>query len=143
MSIGEILREYRKEHGLSQRQFAEQCGDITNGYISMLEQGRNPTTGKPIIPSIDKLAALARGMNMTLHELVAMADDMPVFVGDAEKWDAEIEKTDHDLDPDKWIALAPGFYDMPEKMQRSFRVALTSLWQSYHDLNQQRKDDEQ
>lgn len=85
MTIGEIVKQYREEHGLSQRQFAEQCGDITNGYISMLEQGKNPSTGKPIVPSIDKVASLARAMGMTIHQLFDMADDSPVSTGESEK----------------------------------------------------------
>ena len=85
MTIGEIVKQYRDEHGLSQRQFAERCGDITNGYISMIEQGKNPSTGKPIVPSIDKVASLARAMGLTLHQLVDMADDSPVSTGASEK----------------------------------------------------------
>lgn len=81
MTIGEIVKQYRDEHGLSQRQFADRCGDITNGYISMIEQGKNPSTGKPIVPSIDKVASLARAMGMTIHQLFDMADDSPVSTG--------------------------------------------------------------
>lgn len=84
MTLGEIIKLYRKEHGLSQRQFAERCGDVTNGYISMVEVGRNPATGKPIIPSIDKLYSFARGMGISLHQLVEKADDMPVYIGEGE-----------------------------------------------------------
>lgn len=78
MKLGEIIINYRKEHGLSQREFAEQCKDITNGYISMIENDTNPTTGKPISPKLDKLKCIADGMGMTLNDLLAMADDMPV-----------------------------------------------------------------
>lgn len=78
MLLGEIISNYRREHKLSQRQFAELCGDITNGYISMLENNRNPSTDKPIIPSIDKLKCIAHGMNMSLQSLLDLADDMPV-----------------------------------------------------------------
>ena len=84
MTIGEIVKLYREEHGLSQRQFAERCGDITNGYISMLEQGKNPSTGKPLVPSIEKVASLARAMGMSLHQLVDKADDSPVSTGQVE-----------------------------------------------------------
>lgn len=78
MKLGEIIINYRKEHGLSQRQFAEQCKDITNGYISMIENDTNPTTGKSISPKLDKLKCIAEGMGMTLNELLNIADDMPV-----------------------------------------------------------------
>lgn len=80
MTLGEIIMKYRAEHHLSQRQFAAQCKNVTNGYISMVEQGRNPASGKPVVPSIEKLTAFAHGMGMSLHQLLEMADDMPVSI---------------------------------------------------------------
>ena len=80
MTLGEIIMKYRDEHGLSQRQFAAQCKNVTNGYISMVEQGKNPATGKPVVPSVEKLTAFAHGMGMTLHQLLDIADDMPVSI---------------------------------------------------------------
>lgn len=80
MRLGEIIATYRKEHGMSQRQFASLCDGISNGYISMIENDRNPCTGKPIIPSLDKLGSIAEVMGLTLTELLSMADDMPVDV---------------------------------------------------------------
>lgn len=78
MLLGEIIANYRKAHNLSQRKFAEMCNGISNGYISMIENNCNPKTGKPIIPSLDKLKSLADAMNMSLETLLNEADDMPV-----------------------------------------------------------------
>ena len=83
MTLGEIIRVYRKEHGLSQRQFAALCGDVSNGYISMIERGKNPVNGKPIILSVEKVAMFARAMGMSINQLVEMADDMPIDIGDS------------------------------------------------------------
>ena len=80
MKLGQIISEYRREHDLSQRQFAEKCGSVTNGYISMLENERNPATGKPIIPSLDKLKAIASAMQMPLQKLLDDADDLDVSI---------------------------------------------------------------
>lgn len=80
MKLGDLIREYRDSHGLSQRQFANQC-DLSNGYISILEKGMNPSTGKPVIPTIPQLKKLADGMAMTLSELFEQVDDMPVDLG--------------------------------------------------------------
>lgn len=80
MKLGQIIQEYRREHDLSQRQFAEKCGSVTNGYISMLENERNPATGKPIIPSLDKLKAIASAMQMPLQKLLDDADDLDVSI---------------------------------------------------------------
>lgn len=62
------MENYREEHGLSQRQFAQLCG-LSNGFISMLEKNLNPKTGQPIVPSLANMQKLAVGMNLTMHEL--------------------------------------------------------------------------
>lgn len=79
MKLGDLIREYRDSHDLSQRQFANQC-DLSNGYISILERGINPSTGKPVTPTIPQLKKLADGMGMTLSELFEKADDMPIDI---------------------------------------------------------------
>ena len=78
MKVGELILEYRRRHKLSQRQFAKKCGDISNGYISMLENDLNPATNKGITPTVDKLKLIASGMEMSLDELFRLVDDMPV-----------------------------------------------------------------
>ena len=80
MLLGEIIANYRKEHDLSQRQFSALCKGVSNGYISMIENNCNPSTGKPIVPSLDKLRIIANAMNMTLQDLLTLADDMPVDI---------------------------------------------------------------
>ncbi len=79
MKLGDIIREYREAHDLSQRQFANLCG-LSNGYISMLEKGVNPGTGRPLTPTLPQLNKLAGGMKMSLSELFEVADDMPVDI---------------------------------------------------------------
>lgn len=77
MNLGELIRNYRTEHDLSQRQFAERC-DLSNGYISILEKGANPNTGKPVMPTIPQLKKLASGMRMSVMEMIELVDDMPI-----------------------------------------------------------------
>lgn len=80
MKLGDLIQEYRDAHELSQRQFASQC-DLSNGYISILEKGTNPSTGKPVTPTLPQLQKLANGMGMTLSELFEKVDDMPIDIG--------------------------------------------------------------
>ena len=77
MRLRELIRSYRESHRLSQRQFANQCG-LSNGYISILEKGINPNTGKPVTPTIPQLKKLADGMAMSLNEMLEKVDDMPI-----------------------------------------------------------------
>lgn len=77
MRLSDVIVSYRTENNISQRAFASKCG-LTNGYISMLENGKNPRTGKPITPTIDNLKRLADAMGITLHALMSQVDDMPI-----------------------------------------------------------------
>ena len=79
MKLGDLIREYRAQHDLSQRQFADKC-DLSNGYISILEKGTNPNTGKPVIPTIPQLKKLANGLGITVMEMLESVDDMPIDI---------------------------------------------------------------
>lgn len=85
MQIGELILKYRSQHNLSQRQFAKKCGDISNGYISMLENNLNPATNKSITPTIDKLRLIAHGMDMSLDDLFKVVDDTLVSLNQDSK----------------------------------------------------------
>lgn len=84
MKLGDIILNYRREHALSQRQFAAKCNGLTNGYISMIENGLNPNSNKPIVPSLPKLKLLANGMDITLDDLLSMMDDSSVDISSIE-----------------------------------------------------------
>lgn len=79
MKIGEIITNYCNEHGLSYRQFALQCG-VTNGYVSMLVNGANPKTGKPLKPTIETYGKLAAGMGISIDDLFQIMDDAPISI---------------------------------------------------------------
>lgn len=74
MKLGEYVKSYRTLNGLSQRDFAKLAG-LTSGYISMLENNKNPQTGKAPIPKIDTYVGIARATGHTLDELLAIVDD--------------------------------------------------------------------
>lgn len=73
MTLGEIIKKYREEHGMSMDAFSE-VSHISKAYISLLEKNRHPKTGKPIAPSIEIIKQAADGMGMDFNELFAMID---------------------------------------------------------------------
>lgn len=77
MKLGDLIRDYREQHDLSQRQFAVICG-LSNGYISMLERGENPKTHKPVTPTLPQLKKLADGMGTTIMDVLDTVEDMPI-----------------------------------------------------------------
>lgn len=74
MTLGDLIYQYRVDHHISQRAFAQKC-NVSNVYISMLEKNMNPSTGKPIIPSIVQVKAIAEAMGYTLDEIMRIVDD--------------------------------------------------------------------
>ena len=78
MTIGEIIKKYCSEHGMSYQQFA-QASKVSKGYISMLINGRNPRTGKPMKPTIETYNNIAGAMYMTVDQLFEIMDDAPVY----------------------------------------------------------------
>ena len=74
MKIGEIVKKYRVSSGLTMQEFADNIGK-TKGYISMLEKGRNPQTGRPITPTVDTLKKIASAMDVDFNLLLDQIDD--------------------------------------------------------------------
>lgn len=81
MTIGEIIVKYRNEHKLSQREFAKRCG-LSNGAISIIESGVNPRTHESLVPNLSTINQLAKGMNMSIQNLIESADDVPISLCD-------------------------------------------------------------
>ena len=96
MKLSELIINYRKRMNISQREFSRKC-DLSNTYISFLENENNPKTGKPIIPTLEQYKKLAGGMGITVQELFELLDrDAPVDIGPSNSVpvDTDIPKSD-------------------------------------------------
>lgn len=74
MHLGEIIKMYRAEHSMSQAAFASISG-ISKGYISMLENNKNPATGEPLAPTYTIFEKVARVTGYTTEDLMRAMDD--------------------------------------------------------------------
>ena len=84
-TIGEIIKKYRQEHGISMEEFGKRSG-LSKAYISLLERGKSTRSNKPIVPSIDTLSAIAKAIGEDLDTLVYMLDpDQEVRLGAPEE----------------------------------------------------------
>jgi transcriptional regulator with XRE-family HTH domain len=70
--LGGLLRRRREELGLSAREAARRIG-ISPSYLIALERGRNPSTGRPPVPSVPVLAAIARVLEIELTTLLDLS----------------------------------------------------------------------
>ncbi len=77
MNLGKIIKDYRDKHNLSQRDFAKRCG-LSYTYIAMLEKGTDYRSEKPISPTLDAINKVAKGLQITLDELLTSLGDESV-----------------------------------------------------------------
>lgn len=78
MTLSQFLKEYREEHHISMRRFAEMAG-ISHSLVSILERDLNGREDKQkMSPSIDTLNRIASVMGITFEELVRSCDDIDI-----------------------------------------------------------------
>lgn len=76
MDLSEAVKEYRKEHRYSLREFADLCG-LSHVQIYRIEQGVK-TDGKPFEPKIKTLKKLAAGMGISLDEILMYCQELTI-----------------------------------------------------------------
>ena len=74
MTLGEWIKNYRYTHSLSMQDMADMCG-FSKAYIGQLEKGVNPSTGKPISPTIQAFDKIARAVGLDLDAFLKELDD--------------------------------------------------------------------
>lgn len=71
-NLGDFLQQYRKEHNLSLREFAEKLG-ISHSYLNRLENGYDSRSGKPVTPTVEILQQIAHSLNMDLGKILEIS----------------------------------------------------------------------
>jgi len=74
MTIGDIIKEYRREHSVTMDEFAQKSG-LSKGYISMLEKNENPRTKLPIMPTTKTLQAVSEVLGVSVSLLMNMLNN--------------------------------------------------------------------
>lgn len=97
MKLGEWIKQYRSEHGLSMQAMADMCG-FSKAYIGMLEKGINPTTKKPLSPTLQTFNKIATGVGINIDAFISLLDkDQPITIPHREKAKKSISVTDAEL----------------------------------------------
>lgn len=83
MLLGDIIKQYREEHKMSLQNFADLV-HTSRSYIHMLEKNYNPSTGKPINPSVESLKSIAHAMNIDIEDLLKQLDpDQQIYLDES------------------------------------------------------------
>ena len=118
MKLGEWLKEYRMEHGLSMQNFADSCG-FSKAYVSMLEKGVNPTTNKPVSPTMQTFEKIAKATGQDVDTLLKILDDEQLITIKPFKLD------------EKKTELINGYDKLNDEGQNMLLGILASLQQSH------------
>ena len=68
MKLSELLKQYRYENKISQRELARRCG-LSNSLISLMEMGVNPQTGKEMSPDLETYRKIADCLGVSIQKL--------------------------------------------------------------------------
>ena len=98
MILGDIVKEYRTRTGMNMQEFADKAG-LSKAYISILERNYNPRSGKPPIPSLKTIKAVALAVSMDFNDVIAALD------GDQK---VSLAPTDNFVLPDNLIPIQMG-----------------------------------
>lgn len=114
MKLSEIIKTYREENRLSQREFARMC-ELSNSLISILEMGVNPQTGKVPDPDLRTLRRLAYGMGLKDHrELLDMIRGETINQGELSELEQSVVTAFRSADPGTRSAVCK-LLDVEEK----------------------------
>jgi len=127
MKLSKAVVDYRKRLQISQREFARRC-DLSNSYISFIENEYNPRTGKPIVPTLEQYQKIASGMQISVQQLFELLDeDSPVdlhftSIGDPADVTGGTMSPDYKRLLDTYNALPPSGKDYLQQQARIARV---------------------
>lgn len=119
MKLGDVVKNYRSKHKITMQEFADRAG-MSKGYISMIENNFNPSSGKPITPSLEGYRSIARAMSLSVDELLNLVDpDSDIRVNSTYYIDPETAELAQQAfeDPDTRILMSAKRDLSPESMK--------------------------
>lgn len=72
MTIGDVIKEFRKLNDLSLEEFGKIAG-LSKSYVSMLENNKDPR-GNPVNPSLETIDKIAGAIGVDVDALVGQID---------------------------------------------------------------------
>ena len=134
MTLGDIIKKYRKENNISMSEFACNCS-LSKGYISMLENNINPRNNKLISPTLPSISKVASGMRIELDTLLKM-------MGNEQTVDLTCEHNSiSNLDKPKTLDVVIEKCEEPSSKSQIQRISrYAKLYSLYNQLSSSNKD---
>lgn len=153
MELKDVLKNYRVEEKISQREFSRRCG-LSNSLISLLEMGVNPQTGKKISPDLATYKKLAIGMGISAQELFEKLDKTELIALSYSDLERALDLNDEERDKYNEIylrvitpktpearTLAKGIDKMPQSQREAIMNLLIGLYPGLFDEKGSEEDD--
>ena len=147
MKLSDIVRNYRLEKDISQREFAKRCG-LSNSYISFIENECNPKTGRPMVPTIEQYKKIADGMSISVQHLFELLDkDAPVILNNPESSYMNLQLFSDGKPPDVPVTteariLAKGIDKLPQEQRELALSVIRAMFTKYADYFDKENDDD-
>ena len=142
MKLSQIVTDYRRRMQISQREFARRC-DLSNSYISFIENEYNPRTGRPIVPTLEIYQKIAIGMGVTVHQLFEQLDeDAPVDLGINPVAKDDAPAAGDEFHTDEARILAKGIDKLPKEQREQALSVIRAMFVKYADYFEKETDDD-
>ncbi|MBR6442705.1 MAG: helix-turn-helix transcriptional regulator [Clostridia bacterium] len=135
MKLSELIIDHRTRMGISQREFSRRC-NLSNSYISFLENEKNPRTGKPLVPTLEQYKKIADGMGISVQRLFELLDDdAPVeLVSDSSS--VYVPQTEESR------TLAIGLDQLPKEQREQALSVVRAMFVKYADYFEKENADD-
>ena len=142
MKLSQIVIDYRNRMQISQREFARRC-DLSNSYISFIENEFNPRTGRPIVPTLEIYQKIASGMDMSVHQLFGILDeDAPVDLGISSPVKDDDPPSGDEFHTEEARILAKGIDKLPKEQREQALSVIRAMFIKYADYFEKETDDD-
>ena len=131
MTIGDVIKEFRKLNDLSLEEFGKMAG-LSRSYVSMLENNKDPR-GNPVNPSLETIDKIASAIGVDVDALVGQIDQDVVV--NRKKALADFDGSEEDFET-KWKFIK---YCYEHASQEERNKVLTILkvrerWSEYKEM---------
>jgi transcriptional regulator with XRE-family HTH domain len=132
MTIGDVIKEFRKLNNLSLEEFGKLAG-VSKSYVSMLENNKDPR-GNPVNPSLETIDKIASAIGVDVDALVGQIDQ-DVVVNRKRAPLSDFDSSD-EKDATKWKFIR---YCFEHASQEEKNKVLTILkvrerWREYKEM---------
>lgn len=131
MTIGDVIKEFRKLNNLSLDEFGKLAG-VSKSYVSMLENNKDPR-GNPVNPSLETIDKIASAIGVDVDALVGQIDQ-DVVVNRKKILLSDFDNSEEDSTKWKFIRYCYEHASQEEKNRVLTILKVREKWSEYKEM---------